>query len=280
MPVPDLESVSVVIPTWNREKTLLAAVESALRQTHRVKEVLICDDGSTDGSKQLVEQLNDPRVRWLEGARCGNPAAPRNRGIHASTAQWIAFLDSDDEWYPEKLERQLEALRESRCRASCTNAIRVLPQGDVGRLLTRPQGFIHFADLIPGNPILCSSVVVHREILQRSGGFPVGERSTIEDYALWLRVATFTDFLYLDENLVRYYDDLNNNSMRAHTPRTDLGKKMQVFSLYSSWCAETRQRSVRVLALRARVRLHLVRLASATFARQLRQNRGVGASHR
>src|SRR5262249_7122187 len=100
-------SVSVIIPTWNRAATVMAAVESALAQTHAPLEVLVCDDGSSDDSAQRVGALPDPRVRWLPGPRGGRPAIPRNRGIAAARGEWLAFLDSDDEWLPDKLERQL-----------------------------------------------------------------------------------------------------------------------------------------------------------------------------
>src|SRR4051794_13419670 len=100
-------SVSVIIPTWNRAATLGPAIQSVLNQTYPPREVLVCDDGSTDNSVDVVAQLDDQRIRWLPGGRGGRPAIPRNRGIGAATGEWLAFLDSDDEWLPDKLERQL-----------------------------------------------------------------------------------------------------------------------------------------------------------------------------
>ncbi len=92
--------VSVIIPTWNAAATIKTAVLSALRQTYPPLEILVCEDGSTDNSKEIVESLNDARVRWLTGPHAGQPAIPRNRGIRKATGQWLAFLDSDDEWLP------------------------------------------------------------------------------------------------------------------------------------------------------------------------------------
>src|SRR5512143_1318657 len=100
-------AVSVIIPTWNRGDTILGAIRSALEQSHPVREVLVCDDGSTDGSEAIVHALSDFRVKWLPGAHGGMPAVPRNRGVEASESEWIAFLDSDDRWSPEKLECQI-----------------------------------------------------------------------------------------------------------------------------------------------------------------------------
>src|SRR5512135_2903291 len=122
-----MPSVSVIIPTWNRRETLERAVRSALDQTVVPQEVLVCDDGSTDDSRRIVEAIGDPRVRWVEGPRGGRPAIPRNRGIRESSGEWLAFLDSDDEWMRDKLARQLAAAAGSGCRAVCTNAERFIP---------------------------------------------------------------------------------------------------------------------------------------------------------
>ena len=101
--------------------------------------MLVCDDGSTDGSAGVVEAFDDPRVRWLPGAASGGPAAPRNRGIAAARGEWVAFLDSDDTWREGKLEAQLRLL-ESTLRASActTNAYRCLPGRPGRRADARP----------------------------------------------------------------------------------------------------------------------------------------------
>src|SRR5690349_9096181 len=120
-------TISAVIPTWNRGKTIRAAVESVLAQSYPVTEILICDDGSTDDTAQVVSSIEDPRIRWLPGERSGGPAQPRNRGIENARGEWVAFLDSDDEWLPQKLERQIERIQASRCKASSCNAVRFIP---------------------------------------------------------------------------------------------------------------------------------------------------------
>src|SRR5262245_1813867 len=99
--------ISVIIPTWNRAQSVKRAISSALRQTHPPHEILVCDDGSTDNTEEVVRAMGDSRVRWIAGPHAGCPAVPRNRGIAASKGDWIAFLDSDDAWLPEKLEAQI-----------------------------------------------------------------------------------------------------------------------------------------------------------------------------
>src|SRR4051794_29294194 len=118
--------VSVVIPTHNRAHTLRPAVLSALGQDDVDVEVLVCDDGSTDGSRSIVEALGDKRVQWLSGPRSGGPSVPRNRGVDAAKGEWVAFLDSDDVWYQGKLGAQLAALAADSAQACATNAIRLV----------------------------------------------------------------------------------------------------------------------------------------------------------
>src|SRR6185295_5594024 len=101
--------VSVVIPTYNRKSVLLESIASVQNQTVRELEILVCDDGSTDGSSDAVGLLmqRDARIRWIPGEHSGYPGISRNRGIRAAAGEWIAFQDSDDLWLPQKLERQL-----------------------------------------------------------------------------------------------------------------------------------------------------------------------------
>jgi GT2 family glycosyltransferase len=103
-------TVSVVLPTYNRVGLLRQAVTSVLDQSFGDWELIIADDGSTDGTRRYLEGLSDPRVRTLWMRHGGNPAVPRNAALRVARGEWVAFLDSDDLWLPTKLERQLEAM--------------------------------------------------------------------------------------------------------------------------------------------------------------------------
>ncbi len=208
--------VSVVIATWNRSAAVGEAVLSALRQSCPPLEVLVCDDGSTDETEQVIRAIGDERVLWLPGARAGRPAVPRNRGIRRCRGEWIAFLDDDDQWLPRRLEAQLEALSGSGCLACCGNAVGTSPDGEsAGLLLEWVKDRVTFADLLGGNRVVCSSALVHRSVLDDAVGFPEHPGlKAMEDYAFWLRVSTLTDFAFVREPLLSYLDS-PHTSIRA-----------------------------------------------------------------
>ena len=104
------DTISVIVPLYNRREEIGRAIASALRQTRAPHEIVVVDDFSRDGSAEAVAALNDKRVRLLRHERNQGAAAARNTGIAAAEGEWIALLDSDDEWRPEKLASQLDAL--------------------------------------------------------------------------------------------------------------------------------------------------------------------------
>lgn len=231
-----MNRVSVIIPTWNRADMIEDSIRSALNQTVPPLEVLVCDDGSTDGTRDIVESIADPRVKWIEGPRGGCPAVPRNRGIAESKGEWLALLDSDDEWLPEKLAEQLALAEVLKCKALCTNALRFVPdKGIVGNFLTWEKEIITFDDLLKVNQVICSSAMIHRSLLTEIKGFPV-DKNVIEDYALWLRTASLTNFAYVNKPLVIYRDDAAN-SVRSQVVTHYWRQRFYVFGDYLKWAA-------------------------------------------
>lgn len=103
-----IEKVSVIIPTYNREKTILRAIHSVLNQTYTNLEVLVIDDGSTDGTAALVNSIEDERLKYVVLEQNGGPSNARNVGVQMAEGEWIAFQDSDDCWHENKLEKQIE----------------------------------------------------------------------------------------------------------------------------------------------------------------------------
>jgi glycosyltransferase involved in cell wall biosynthesis len=200
-------TVSVVITTHNRALACEQAIASVLAQGTPVLEVIVCDDASSDDTPQRVAAIaqSDSRVRLerFETPR-GGPAAGRNRGIAVARGDWVAFLDDDDTWLPDKLARQLAAAADATVVAG--NARRA--SDDTPYFPGHRDTWPTLEDLRRDNPIILSTAMVRREALRDGPRFD--ERSWlagIEDYAFWLHMAERgATFLVLADELVRYED--------------------------------------------------------------------------
>ncbi len=194
--MPPSEAVTVIVPLFQKAAHVERALDSVLRQTYQQFEVVVVDDGSTDGGGERVARRGDPRIRVIRQDNRG-AAAARNRGVEAARAPLVAFLDADDEWDSDFLDTAL-ALRE-RClsAASFGTAYRLrFPEGETripkyqGRL-PEPAGggLIDFFGGAPGNsPLHSSCVVVEKAALLSVGGFAEGV-DLGEDHDTWLRLA-------------------------------------------------------------------------------------------
>ena len=230
--------VSVIIPTWNRGKFLKEAVESVLKQTEHSIEVLVCDDGSDDNSSDLIKDIGDGRVHWLPGVRTGLPGPTRNRGIRNASGEWVAFLDSDDTWFPHKLEFQLRIAKTFNVLAVSSNAKRFSPITGYsdGPLIDYSKDRITLNDLLSINWVICSSMLVHSSVIPILEGFPEDTKfRAIEDYAFWMRVATLTDIAYIADPLLCYRDD-PGASIRAIETLEESELRKRVFGNYLYWC--------------------------------------------
>jgi teichuronic acid biosynthesis glycosyltransferase TuaG len=167
------------MPAYNAEKTIKTSVESVVNQTFKDFEVIIVDDCSRDGTRAICEALaiEDSRIRILFNEVNKGVAASRNRGISEARGEWVAFLDSDDLWYPNKLGHEYD-------------------------YILRAERDFTYDMLLRRNLMSSSSVVVRREILQKYK-FPEGQLH--EDYVVWLRIVQNTGTAYgLDEPLLVY----------------------------------------------------------------------------
>lgn len=229
--------VSVVIPTYNRGYCIDKAIHSVLMQKYIYIEVLVCDDGSTDNTQKKVSEIafHDRRVKWLPGEHTGLPSVARNKGIRKARGEWLAFLDSDDVWMPDKISTQLEISKSRNQSALCSNALRVKDGNQQGNYLnSKVPEMLDFKNILNSNQIICSSVLVKRELVIMSGLFPTESKlKALEDYALWLRLATSVPFFYVDRPLLYYTDD-PAQSIRKHSKSTRLQKRV-VINNYLKW---------------------------------------------
>lgn len=193
--------VSVVIPTYNRVSVLERAIRSVLGQTFRDFELVVVDDGSTDATPELLARF-DGKLRPVFQENRG-VAAARNTGIGLSRGELLAFLDSDDEWLPHKLERQVALFDPTRKAFVCHTDEIWLRQGK--RVLQKPthrkQGGRFFERALERCLISPSSVMISRSLLDDVGWFDE-ELPAAEDYDLWLRVTAFHAVDFVPEQLV------------------------------------------------------------------------------
>lgn len=179
--------VSIVLPAHNAGRYIEAAIDSVRRQSCSDWELIIVDDGSTDNTAELIKaaQREDKRISVVRlPENSGGAATPRNRGIDKAKGRYIAFLDADDLWHPEKLEKQIPFMRRHQL-AFCCTAYRVSNHhGKVVGMVIPPQA-IGYKGLLLNNPIGCSTVVYDTAVLGRLQFSTVGH----EDYDLWLKLA-------------------------------------------------------------------------------------------
>lgn len=216
--------VAVIVPLYNKGKYIARTLDSILAQTYQDFEVIVVDDGSTDNGPDIVSSYTDLRLKLIQQANAG-PGAARNRGICESTAPLVSFLDADDEWLPQFLEKSVERLQKHpdcvltvaghfRCadrisweaefrRFGITEGPWRLPNDMVPHLIKPAIDFFH------SGAILCS-----RKVLEQLGGFYAKHRCTYgEDSYLWLQVA-LNYKVYRDPAALMWY----------HTEASELGQ--------------------------------------------------------
>jgi glycosyltransferase involved in cell wall biosynthesis len=203
--------VAVIIPAHDSARFLGEAIASVRAQTLAPDELVVVDDGSRDGSGELAEAL---------GARCirqenRGPGAARNRGVGATGAELLAFLDADDLFLPHKLERQVAHFADRSVVAACADAW-IRRDGRRGAAKNAGKALpatLSFTDLLAGNPVVCSTVVVRREAFERAGAFDEDPALiATEDYDLWLRLARLGAFRCESEPLAEYRVHANSLS--------------------------------------------------------------------
>lgn len=206
-----ISDVGVIIPTFNRPELTLRAVDSVASQSLQVRRIIVVDDGSSNQNYLKLEKLlanKNVQIVKLEPTR--HPGRARQAGLHLLDTEWVAFLDSDDLWTSNKIELQLNLASTKGAIAICSNAERVIQGYRSGGLLNRDSGFIKRSELLKRNPIINSSVLVKKELLDQVGGIATSYSVRgCEDYATWLRIGSLTNWYIVNEKLVEYRDDMN-----------------------------------------------------------------------
>jgi glycosyltransferase involved in cell wall biosynthesis len=202
-----MSQVSVIIPTYNRAAFIAGAVKSVLAQSLRDLEIIVVDDAGTDDTAAVIENFHDPKIVYLRHDRQRGGAAARNTGILHSTGEYVAFLDDDDEWYPEKLARQMDVMLAGSAElGGVYTGYFIVDRSDGkirGQIVPSHRGDISSA-LLAGNCIGGTSSVLLRRACFEIGLFD--ERlPSFQDYDLWLRIARKFHFDFIREPMLKYF---------------------------------------------------------------------------
>jgi O-antigen biosynthesis protein len=247
--------VSVIVPTYNRAHQLPRAIESVLSQTFAAFELLIVDDGSTDRTPSIASAYADERVHYLRQNVNQGVGAARNIGLRKSRGEFVAFLDSDDEWLPQKIECQVEQFRKSPVEVGLLyTGVETVATGGKRWLFEPAHRGDVYERLLMGNVIHSGSSVMVRRNVIRNAGFFDELIPAIEDYDYWLRIARYYRFDYIDAPLVRYFD-LQNSERRSLDTRANLSARAW---LYRKHGCEMRRIGVAHEFLIESARRHLV----------------------
>ncbi|WP_114576300.1 glycosyltransferase family 2 protein [Saliphagus sp. LR7] len=201
-------TVSVVVPTHNRCRTLPRAIDSVLSGTYDDFELLVVDDGSTDATPEVVADYDDDRIRYLRFEENRGANAARNAGIEAARGEFVSFLDSDDAFRPRHLEVAAGVLSRApaTCDGVCTSYARIRG-GAVGSIQRVPEGVIDRAAILDGNPIgSLSATTFRRSVLEAVGGFDE-DLPSAQDYDLYVRVSEGSRLRGIGEVLVDHHTD-------------------------------------------------------------------------
>jgi glycosyltransferase involved in cell wall biosynthesis len=228
----DMPMVSVILPTYNRAWLLPRSLGSVLDQTYSDLEILVVDDGSDDDTAAIVQGISDARLRYIRLETRSGAARARNVGIGHARGRYIAFQDSDDEWLPAKLDRQMRAFE--------SHSDAVVVYSDMYRVLTDGRMFYHRSPTIVRGCLInpetrywqtymlgMQCTVVRRECLEQAGLFDQMLPS-FEDLDLFLRLAEHYDFVHVHEPLVNYHENAGLSTDR----RAELGARRRLVRKY------------------------------------------------
>ncbi|MFH1641175.1 MAG: glycosyltransferase [Candidatus Omnitrophota bacterium] len=197
-------TVSIIIPSYNRSKMLRRAIQSVLNQTYPDFELIVVDDASDDDTEGTVRGLQDKRIRYIRHEKNRGGSAARNTGIRGASGEYIAFLDSDDEWVPEKLEKQITRIKPSAPSVGFVFTGFIAISDKSGKIFNRviPQKTPN----VYNRPLTAngSSILVKRECFEKVGLFDE-TLGSCQDWDMAIRLSRSYDFDFIPEPLVRYY---------------------------------------------------------------------------
>lgn len=203
-----MAKISVIIPAYNCAGLISRTIQSVRNQTFQDWELIVVDDGSTDNTRDVVLsfQKNDPRIKYLNQPNSGAPASPKNNGIRNATGDYIAFLDHDDEWLPEKLEKHVSVFEKfPKTGLVASNAMIVNEANGQKKEYKMPQNSDIICSLLERNVVFCSSgATVKKDVFDQAGLFDENFKLG-DDWDMWIRIAKKFNFRFINEPLYNFY---------------------------------------------------------------------------
>ena len=228
--------VSIITPTWNVEAFIGETIHSVQAQTVSDWELLLTDDCSTDGTMSVLEEFaaSDPRIRPMRQTANGGPALARQASLERATGRFVAFLDSDDLWLPQKLECQLPFMTERAAALSYTAFRRINHDGSVVGILKPVPASLDYAALLKNTAIATLTAVVDRDV---SGPIAM-KNEPYDDFCLWLSILKRGHIAYgLNEDLARYRvrgGSVSSRPFRSASWVWNIYRNVEGFSLATS----------------------------------------------
>jgi len=247
--------ISVIIPSYNRKVLLQRALDSVINQSYPAKEIIVIDDGSTDGTAGMLRDQY-PQVSCLSRSHSGVSAA-RNAGIRAAQYEWIALLDSDDAWHPQKLSVQIKMFAENReYKLAHTDEIWIRNGKQIRQLAKhKKRGGYIFEHCLPICAMSPSSVIIHRNIFSDVGLFDES-LPACEDYDLWLRICCKYPVLFSEEKLTFKYGGHDDQLSRQHWGM-DRYRIRAIAGLLSKQELRESDRELAIVILRKKIGIYL-----------------------
>lgn len=217
--------VSIIMPSYNTGRYIKETIQSVLDQTYKSWELIIVDDCSTDNTEEVVVSIKDERIKYFRNEKNSGAAVSRNRALREAKGRWIAFLDSDDLWMSEKLEKQISFMEKNGYSFSYTNYEEIDVDGNfTGYKITGPKkitknGMFNYCWLG------CLTVMYDRNVI---GQIQIEDIKKNNDYAMWLKVCKKANCYLLDEYLGKYRKG-RVGSISTHSIMTMIGWHYKLF---------------------------------------------------
>ena len=231
------ELLSIITPSYKSKRFISQTIESVIAQTYDNWEMLIVDDCSPDDSNEIIEEYckKDNRIKLIKLEKNSGPAVARNRAIKEAKGRYIAFLDADDLWHPEKLEKQLAFMQEKNCALSYTAYETMSEDGKKLSKVIKMQLIINYKELLKSNHIGCLTAMYDTTLVGKVYMPLINKR---QDYALWLKILKKIDYAHGSDEVLASYrimsDSVSSNKIKLLYYHYILFRKFENLSIVKS----------------------------------------------